>query len=70
MTSSRNNLQAEMARRGIAHEQLVRRLAEPGRQHTALNVRNKVARGGFAAVLFVHAHRAISRRAVHLDDIA
>ena len=53
----------------MAHEQLARRLAEPGIQHTALNVRNKVARGEFAAVFFVHL-RAISRRAVHLDDSA
>ena len=46
-------LRAEMARRGMTYEQLSQRLAELGIQDTAVNIRNKVARGGFSAVFFV-----------------
>ena len=52
-------LRAEMARRGITYEQLAQRLAELGVQDTAVNIRNKVARGGFSAVFFVQCLRAV-----------
>lgn len=40
-------LRAEMARRGMTYEQLAERLAEHGVNDTAVNIRNKVSRGGF-----------------------
>jgi hypothetical protein len=52
-------LRAEMARRGITYDQLAARLAEIGVQDTAVNIRNKVARGGFAAVFFVQCLKAL-----------
>lgn len=48
-----------MARRGITYEQLAQRLAEIGVHDTAVNIRNKVARGGFSAVFFIQCLRAI-----------
>ena len=59
-------LRAEMARRGITYEQLAQRLAELGVQDTAVNIRNKVARGGFSAVFFVQCLRAIGCDTVRL----
>jgi hypothetical protein len=52
-------LRAEMARRGMTYEQLVEKLAELGVHDTAVNIRNKVARGGFSAVFFVQCLKAI-----------
>jgi Domain of unknown function (DUF6471) len=37
-----------------------------GVQDTAMNIRNKVARGGFSAVFFVQCLRAIGVRELHL----
>jgi hypothetical protein len=59
-------LRAEMARRGITYEQLAQRLAELGVQDTAVNIRNKVARGGFSAIFFVQCLRAIGCDSVRL----
>lgn len=61
-------LRAEMARRGITYEQLAQRLAELGVQDTAVNIRNKVARGGFSAVFFVQCLRAMGCQTVRLAD--
>ncbi len=60
-------LRAEMARRGMTYEQLVEKLAELGVHDTAVNIRNKVARGGFSAVFFVQCLKAIGCRALVLD---
>jgi Domain of unknown function (DUF6471) len=60
-------LRAEMTRRGITYDQLATRLAELGVKDTAVNIRNKVARGGFSAVFFVQCLKAIGCRTVHLD---
>lgn len=40
-------LRAEMARRGMTYDQLAEKLAEIGVRDSAMNIRNKVARGGF-----------------------
>jgi Domain of unknown function (DUF6471) len=61
-------LRAEMTRRGITYEQLAEKLAELGVKDTAVNIRNKVARGGFSAVFFVQCLRAIGCRAITLDN--
>jgi hypothetical protein len=60
-------LRAEMARRAITYDQLAAKLAELGVQDTAVNIRNKVARGGFSAVFFVQCLRAIGCRTITLD---
>ena len=60
-------LRAEMTRRGMTYEQLAAKLAEVGVNDTAVNIRNKVARGGFSAVFFVQCLRAIGCRNVSLD---
>lgn len=52
-------LRAEMTRRGMTYEQLAEKLGELGVKDTAVNIRNKVARGGFSAVFFVQCLRAI-----------
>src|SRR5690606_6839933 len=59
-------LRAEMARRGITYEELARRLSELGVQDTAVNIRNKVARGGFSAVFFVQCLRAMGCEIIRL----
>lgn len=61
-------LRAEMTRRGITYEQLAQRLAELGVQDTAVNIRNKVARGGFSAVFFVQCLRAIGCNRIDLTN--
>lgn len=60
-------LRAEMARRGMTYEQLAERLAELGVKDSAVNIRNKVARGGFSAVFFVQCLEAIGAREIRLD---
>lgn len=52
-------LRAEMTRRAITYEQLSERLAEFGVKDTPVNLRNKVARGGFSAVFFFQCLKAI-----------
>lgn len=55
----KGTLRAEMTRRGITYEQLAEKLAELGVTDTPVNLRNKVARGGFSAVFFIQCLRAI-----------
>ena len=61
-------LRAEMTRRGLTYEKLAERLAEIGVKDTAVNLRNKVARGGFSAVFFVQCLRAIGCQTVRLTE--
>lgn len=62
-------LRAEMTRRGITYDQLADKLKELGINDTAVNIRNKVARGGFSAVFFVQALRAIGAKQINIGDI-
>lgn len=59
-------LRAEMTRRGITYEELAKRLAEVGVSDSAVNIRNKVARGGFSAVFFVRCLRVMGVTEVRL----
>jgi Domain of unknown function (DUF6471) len=61
-------LRAEMTRRGMTYDQLVERLAELGVKDTAVNVRNKVSRGGFSAVFLVQCLKAMGVRSLSLDE--
>ena len=63
----KGTLRAEMTRRGITYEQLSERLAEVGVKDTPVNLRNKVARGGFSAVFFVQCLRAIGVKNLALE---
>jgi 3-mercaptopyruvate sulfurtransferase SseA len=57
-------LRTEMARRGMTYDQLAEKLAEIGVRDSAVNIRNKVARGGFTAVFFVQCLRAMGCKTV------
>ena len=61
-------LRAEMARRGMTYDHLAEKLAEIGVQDSAVNIRNKVARGGFTAVFFVQCLRAMGCQTVRLVE--
>jgi Domain of unknown function (DUF6471) len=61
-------LRAEMARRAMTYEQLAQKLADLGVKDSAVNIRNKVARGGFTAVFFVQCLIAIGCRSLSLDN--
>jgi 3-mercaptopyruvate sulfurtransferase SseA len=61
-------LRAEMARRGMTYDQLAEKLGEIGVQDSAVNIRNKVARGGFTAVFFVQCLRAMGCQTVRLSS--
>ena len=61
-------LRAEMARRGMTYEQLAERLAKLGVRDTAVNIRNKVARGGFSAVFFLQCLKAMGARSIRLEE--
>ena len=64
-------LRSEMARRGVTYEQLAERLAAIGVNDTAVNLRNKVARGRFSAVFLIQCLIALGARAFRLsDDVA
>ena len=58
------------ARSGVTYEELVEKLAEIGIQDTAVNLRNKVARGRFSAVFLVQCLTAIGARALRLSEDA
>jgi hypothetical protein len=61
-------LRAEMTRRGITYDQLAVRLADLGVTDSAVNIRNKVARGGFSAVFFIQCLKAIGCTTLRLED--
>jgi hypothetical protein len=63
-------LRAEMTRRGITYDDLVDRLGTIGVRDTAVNLRNKVARGRFSAVLLVQCLKAMGARMLRLNDDA
>jgi hypothetical protein len=63
-------LRAEMARHGITYEELAEKLAAIGVQDTAVNLRNKVARGRFSAAFLVQCLTAMGARALRLSESA
>jgi hypothetical protein len=60
-------LRTEMVRHGVTYEGLAERLATLGVHDTPVNLRNKVARGRFAAMFFVQCLEALGCRALSLD---
>jgi hypothetical protein len=59
-------LKAELKRRNVTYAQLVEKLAEIGVKDTEVNIRNKIARGGFTAVFFVQCLEAVGVRELRL----
>jgi hypothetical protein len=57
-----------MARRGVTYEDLAERLAGIGVQDTAVNLRNKVARGRFSAVFLVQCLSALGARTLRIEE--
>jgi hypothetical protein len=63
-------LRAEMTRRGVTYDGLAERLAAIGVNDSAVNIRNKVARGKFSAVFLLQCLSAIGARNLRLSDDA
>lgn len=61
-------LKAELKRRNVSYNQLVEKLGEIGVLETEVNIRNKIARGGFTAIFFVQCLDAIGCHTLHLGD--
>jgi hypothetical protein len=61
-------LRAEMTRRGVTYEELSERLAAIGINDTAVNLRNKVARGRFSAIFLVQCLTALGAHALRLSE--
>lgn len=61
-------LRSEMARRGVTYEALAEQLATIGVEDTAVNLRNKVARGRFSAVFLVQCLTAMNARTLRIGD--
>jgi hypothetical protein len=68
VTLAKGILRAEMARRSITYEKLSEKLAEMGVQDSAVNLRNKVARGGFSAAFLLQCLAALGCSTVRLED--
>jgi hypothetical protein len=61
-------LRAEMTRRGVTYDDLATRLAALGVNDSAVNIRNKVARGKFSAVFLLQCLEAIGARNLRIGD--
>src|SRR3954470_24191456 len=61
-------LRAEMTRRGVTYDDLAAKLAALGVIDTAVNIRNKVARGKFSAVFLLQCLEAIGARNLRIGD--
>ncbi len=61
-------LRAEMTRRGVTYEDLSEQLAAIGIKDTAVNLRNKVARGRFSATFLIQCLTAIGARTLRLVE--
>ncbi|MGQ3074179.1 MAG: DUF6471 domain-containing protein [Ferrovibrionaceae bacterium] len=54
--------------RGLSYRDLSERLAAIGIHETELNIKNKISRDGFTAVLFVQCLQAIDCHTLRLSD--
>src|SRR4051794_9435596 len=61
-------LRAEMTRRGVTYDDLTARLAALGVNDSAVNIRNKVARGKFSAVFLLQCLAAIGARNLRVGE--
>lgn len=67
-TKTKGLLKAELKRRGITYGELVEKLAAIGVKDTDVNIRNKIARGGFTAVFLIQCLIAIGAHTIRLDE--
>jgi hypothetical protein len=65
----RQFLKAELKRHDITYEELARRLTDMGDGETKASIANKLSRGGFSAIFFVDALKAIGCKDIDLEDI-
>ncbi len=61
-------LRAEMIRRQVGYDDLVKLLADIGVKETSANLRNKLSRGSFTAVFMVQCLKAMGVTSLRLDD--
>jgi hypothetical protein len=61
-------LRAEMARRGVTYDQLAEKLAAVGVNDSAVNLRNKVARGRFSAAFLIQCLSAMGARSLRISQ--
>jgi hypothetical protein len=59
-------LKAELKRKGMTYADLVASLSKIGIEETEVNIRNKIARGGFTAVFFVQCLESIGVKELRL----
>ena len=59
-------LKAELKRRNLTYSDLVEKLSELGVKDTEVNIRNKIARGGFTAVFLIQCLEAIGVQELRL----
>jgi hypothetical protein len=68
IATAKGLLKGELKRRSVTYAQLVEKLAEIGISETEVNLRNKIARGGFSAVFLLQCLRAIGSTVLRLED--
>ena len=61
-------LKAELKRKGMTYADLVASLSKIGIEETEVNIRNKIARGGFTAVFFVQCLEAVGVKELRLSS--
>lgn len=64
----KNLLKGELRRRGVTYAELVARLEKLGISETEVNVRNKIARGGFTGVFLIQCLVAVGCTSLRLED--
>jgi Domain of unknown function (DUF6471) len=60
-------LKAELKRHGVTYGELVEKLDKIGIKDTDVNIRNKIARGGFTATFLIQCLTAIGCTALRID---
>jgi hypothetical protein len=60
-------LKAELKRKNMTYADLVTALGKLGIEETDVNIRNKIARGGFTAVFFVQCLEAVGVKELRLS---
>jgi len=61
-------VRTEMVRRGVSYDDLCEKLAMLGVHDTAVNMRNKIARGKFTAVFMLQCLAAIGVEQLRLNE--
>jgi len=60
-------LKAEMVRRGVTQEELMKRLTEIGASETKGGIANKLSRGTFSAIFFVQCLKVLGCKELKID---